>query len=115
VAGNRRRGDGKTTSNLAGGKRPGFEFLQDLAAGRIRESAKNLGSSFHHSQFSYFANNKQAGSSSCYARYVLPTLEGVIRRRILLNFRADPNAVAPLLRPCWKFLPIAGLPLWESV
>ncbi len=28
---------------------------------------------------------------------MLPTLEGVIRRRILLNFRADPSAIAPLL------------------
>lgn len=28
---------------------------------------------------------------------MLPTLEGVIRRRVLLNFRADPSIVAPLL------------------
>jgi hypothetical protein len=28
---------------------------------------------------------------------VLPTLEGVIRRRVLLNFRADPGVVASLL------------------
>jgi hypothetical protein len=39
---------------------------------------------------------------------VLPTLEGVIRRRILLNFRADPNAVAPLLPSPLQVLTYGG-------
>jgi hypothetical protein len=39
---------------------------------------------------------------------VLPALEGVIRRRILLNFRADPNAVAPLLPAPLEVLTYGG-------
>lgn len=45
---------------------------------------------------------------ACYPRYVLPTLEGVIRRRVLLNFRADPNVVAPLLPPPLEVLTYGG-------
>jgi Uncharacterized conserved protein (COG2071) len=36
------------------------------------------------------------------------TLEGVIRRRVLLNFRADPSAIAPLLPAPLEVLPYDG-------
>jgi hypothetical protein len=39
---------------------------------------------------------------------MLPILEGVIRRRILLNFRADPAVVAPLLPAPLEVLPHNG-------
>jgi uncharacterized protein YqjF (DUF2071 family) len=39
---------------------------------------------------------------------VLPTLEGVIRRRVLLNFRADPKTVAALLPVPLEVLPYDG-------
>jgi hypothetical protein len=40
---------------------------------------------------------------------VLPTLEGVIRRRVLLNFRADPGIVASLLPAPLEVLTHDGL------
>jgi hypothetical protein len=39
---------------------------------------------------------------------VLPTLEGVIRRRVLLNFRTDPSVVAPLLPGPLEVLTYSG-------
>ena len=47
-------------------------------------------------------------SGCCYPLEVLPTLEGIIRRRVLLNFRADPAAVAALLPPPLEVLPFDG-------
>jgi hypothetical protein len=40
---------------------------------------------------------------------VLPILEGVIRRRVLLNFRADPSVIAPLLPAPLEVLTYNGL------
>jgi hypothetical protein len=40
---------------------------------------------------------KKVKTSTRSARKMLPTLEGVIRRRVLLNFRANPSTVARLL------------------
>lgn len=39
---------------------------------------------------------------------MLPILEGVIRRRVLLNFRVDPSVVAPLLPPPLQVLTYDG-------
>jgi uncharacterized protein YqjF (DUF2071 family) len=48
------------------------------------------------------------GGSFGYPLEVLPTLEGVIRRRVLLNFRADPKTVAALLPVPLEVLPYDG-------
>jgi hypothetical protein len=39
---------------------------------------------------------------------MLPVMEGVIRRRVLLNFRVKPDLVAPLLPPPIEVLPYNG-------
>ena len=39
---------------------------------------------------------------------MLPTLEGVIRRRVLLNFRIEPSVVAPLLPAPFELLTYKG-------